>query len=245
MDEHGQGNGRRVQIRKYPNRRYYDTSRSRHVTLEEIYGLIRDGCEIEVVDSKSGEDITAKVLAQIIIELDPPKLGIFPVALLHRILRSNEQIVNDFVQKYFSQAFAAFLDSQRNAEQYMRQAMGMPSSAPTVSDWTKMMWGTISPSLWPQSQQPPPPSPQQGPSQPAGARPPSEVVKAASAPPTVSRPESPSNVPANDAEHGELHKVVADLRREINDLQSQLRPSRRGSGKPGAGRSGSRRKKAD
>ena len=76
---------KRLKIRKYPNRRYYDSTRSRHLTLEALYAAIRDGYEIEVTDSKTGQDITAKVLAQIIIDLDPPKLGVFPVALLHKL----------------------------------------------------------------------------------------------------------------------------------------------------------------
>jgi polyhydroxyalkanoate synthesis repressor PhaR len=138
----------RLEIRKYPNRRYYDTTRSRHLTLEEIHTAIRGGCEIQVTDSKTGQDITAKVLAQIILELDPPKLSVFPVALLHRLLRSNEQLVQDFTDKYFNRALSAFLDSQKNFEQYLRQAMGLPSSAPTAADWARMMWGPFNPSLW-------------------------------------------------------------------------------------------------
>ena len=136
---------KRLRIRKYPNRRYYDSTRSRHMTLEEIYAAIRDGYEIEVTDSKSGHDITAKVLAQMIIELDPPKLGVFPVPLLHRLLRANEQLVNDFTQKYFSQALDAFLDSQKKFEQSLRTAMGLKASTPTVADWTRMMWGPFAP----------------------------------------------------------------------------------------------------
>src|SRR5688572_24270126 len=93
---------RHLRIRKYPNRRYYDTTRSRHLTLQEIHKSICDGYEIEVTDSRTGNDITGKVLAQIIIDLDPPKLDIFPVALLHRLLRANQQLVTDFTQKYFN-----------------------------------------------------------------------------------------------------------------------------------------------
>ena len=138
---------KRLRIRKYPNRRYYDSTRSRHMTLEEIYSAIREGCEIEVTDSKSGQDITAKVLAQMIIELDPPKLGVFPVALLHRLLRANEQLLNDFTQKYFNQALGAYLDSQKKFEQSLRSAMGLKSSTPTVADWTRLMWGRFNP-MW-------------------------------------------------------------------------------------------------
>jgi polyhydroxyalkanoate synthesis repressor PhaR len=140
--------GKRLRIRKYPNRRYYDSTRSRHVTLEEIHNLIRQGYEVEVTDSKSGQDITAKLLGQIIVELDPPKMGVFPVSMLHRLLRSNQELVGDFIQKYFNQPLTAFLDSQRNMEQVFRQAIGVQSPAPTVADWAKMMWGPFNPSLW-------------------------------------------------------------------------------------------------
>lgn len=144
-------NPRRLDIRKYPNRRYYDTTRSRHLTLEEIHAAVRDGCEVRVVDSRSGEDITAKVLAQIIIDLDPPKLSVFPVPLLHSLLRANQQMVGGFVERYFNQPLAAFLDSQRNLERYVRQAMGLGgvgAGVPTMADWTRMMWGTLAPPMW-------------------------------------------------------------------------------------------------
>lgn len=209
MAEAPQG-AKRLELRKYPNRRYYDSTRSRHVTLEEIYALIRDGYEVQVVDSKTGEDITAKVLAQIIIELDPPKLGVFPVALLHRLLRSNEQLVNDFVQRYFNQALTAFLDSQRSVEQYLRQAMGLQSPAPTVADWAKMMWGPFNPSLW------------AGERGQAGAVPP--------VPPPGSMPPPPPPPPAGERNH-EPSQVIDELRQQIADLQEELRRTRKGGSK--------------
>lgn len=128
-----------LELRKYPNRRYYDTTRSRHVTLEEIQNLIRDGHEIRVTDSKSGEEITGKVLAQIILELDPPKLDIFPVPLLHRLIRANEEIIREFVDKYFNQALACFLDSQRQFEQYLRHLIHLQTSQSSIAEWTRLM----------------------------------------------------------------------------------------------------------
>jgi polyhydroxyalkanoate synthesis repressor PhaR len=137
---------RQLRIRKYPNRRYYDTTRSRHLTLEEIHRCICDGCEIQVTDSRSGSDITGKVLAQIILDLDPLKLNVFPAALLHRLLRANEQLIQDFTQKYFNAALTAFLDSQRKFEQTVRQALGLDSSATaTVADWSKLMMRSFPP----------------------------------------------------------------------------------------------------
>jgi len=156
---------RKLQIRKYPNRRYYDSTRSRHVTLEQIHALIRDGYDIQVTDSRTGHDITGKVLAQIILELDPPKLDVFPAALLHKLLRSSEQLVTDFVQKYFNEALDSFLDSQRNMEQVMRSAIGLPSSAPTLADLTRTLWSPLKSAPWttpeapPAPAAPPPPAP--------------------------------------------------------------------------------------
>lgn len=190
------GGTKRLEIRKYPNRRYYDTTHSRHVTLEEIYQLIRDGYEVQINDSKSGQDITPKVLAQIIIDLDPPKLDVFPVPLLHRLLRSNEQLVTDFISKYFNQPLMAFLDSQRNFEQHLRQMMGLQSPTPTVADWAQMMWGPFNPSLW------------------GGQRANAAEAGAANSPANGGGPAGPADP--------DLRRLVVDLRQQILQLQEQL-----------------------
>ena len=152
---------RRLQISKYPNRRYYDKTRGRHLTLEQLHAAIRDGYEIQVTDSKSGEDITARILAQIILEHDAPKLSVFPVELLHRLLRSNQDLVRDFTQKYFSGALSAFLESQKKTEEYLRQAMGLQPSMMQMPNWAKMMWGPFHPAAW--TGQEPPSGPAQAP----------------------------------------------------------------------------------
>lgn len=139
---------KRLQIRKYPNRRYYDSTRSQHLTLEQIYGLIREGYEIEVIDSKTGQDITAKVLAQIIIDLDAPKLGVFPVTMLHRLLQSNTEMVGHFVDRYFNQPLTAFMNSPWGMREYLRQASGQPNGPGAPADWAKLALGPFSPSFW-------------------------------------------------------------------------------------------------
>ena len=129
MPNHVSQNPHQLEIKKYPNRRYYDATRSKHVTLEQIHSLILDGHDVRVVDSKTGEDITGKVLVQIILDHDPAKLGIFPGELLHKVIRSNELLVNDFVDKYFSQALRAFLDSQKQFDDYLRRVVGLTGEA--------------------------------------------------------------------------------------------------------------------
>lgn len=128
-----------VEIRKYPNRRYYDATRSRHLTLQDIRTLIRDGYDIRVTDSKTGADITAQVLTQIILELETPKLDSFPVPLLTRLIRVNDQMVKDFIETYFHQALNAFLEYQKQIEQRIRQMPGFPGLYPPFSAWTQAM----------------------------------------------------------------------------------------------------------
>ena len=104
----GKGGEGPVEIRKYPNRRYYNTRESRHITLQEICDLVRDGHDIRVTDSKSGEDITGAVLTQILLELESPKLAFFPVSLLQHLIRINTGFLDHFTESYFRQAFASF-----------------------------------------------------------------------------------------------------------------------------------------
>jgi polyhydroxyalkanoate synthesis repressor PhaR len=126
-----------LEIKKYPNRRYYDATHSKHLTLEEIQDLIQQGYDIRVIDAKTSADITAQVLTQIILELDTPKLDSLPVPLLVRIIRMNDQLVKDFVEKYFNQALKSFLDYQQQVEEQIRRTHGLPTVFPTVAAWTK------------------------------------------------------------------------------------------------------------
>lgn len=143
-----------VQLRRYPNRRYYDSARSQHLTLEEIFQLICDGQQVRINDSKSGEDITVRVLAQLILEQAPNKLAALPAELLHQIIRTNESLLREFIDKYFYRAFSAFIESQREFDWYLRQALGLPNAASAshgavpgqslafpVPNWTAMMMG--------------------------------------------------------------------------------------------------------
>ena len=81
MAENPESRVKKLEIKKYPNRRYYDATHSRHLTLEEIHTLIQQGYDLRVTDAKAGADITAQVLTQMILELDTPKLASLPVPL--------------------------------------------------------------------------------------------------------------------------------------------------------------------
>src|SRR5262252_4975444 len=139
MAEETKSGAKILEIKKYPNRRYYDATHSRHLTLEEIRSLIQQGYDIRVIDAKTSSDITAQVLTQLILELDTPKLDSLPVPLLVRLIRMNDQLVKDFIEKYFNQALKSFLDYQQQVEDQIRRTHGLPTVFPSVSAWTKAM----------------------------------------------------------------------------------------------------------
>src|SRR4249919_3233091 len=105
-----------IEIRKYPNRRYYDASRSRHLTLEDIRGVIRQGANVRVVDSQTGTDITSKTLLQMILEYETPKVDLFTAPLLMALIRVNDQVVKGFFEKFFHQALTSFFAFQNQLE---------------------------------------------------------------------------------------------------------------------------------
>lgn len=111
-----------LEIRKYQNRRYYDTTSSAHISLEQIHRKICEGYDIRVVDAKTGEDITTKVLTQILLEYEPMKLEFFSSDVLTQVIRVNDSILKDFYDKYFGEAFALFTQSRSQFETLMKQS---------------------------------------------------------------------------------------------------------------------------
>jgi polyhydroxyalkanoate synthesis repressor PhaR len=128
------------EIKKYPNRRFYDVTHSRHVTLNELHDFVRSGRHIRVTDSKTGADITNVVLTQIILEHDPPKLDLFPPGLLHQAIQANQQMVRQFIEQYFAQALDAFARSRKHFEDFLQRS-GYSALAPAAPfDWVRMLF---------------------------------------------------------------------------------------------------------
>jgi len=96
-----------VVVRKYENRRLYDTSSSRYVNLPEIAQMIREGAEVQVVDARSGEDITRVILTQIIHEDARRKKGDLPLPFLRELVVASDRAFRDFVAWYADAALSA------------------------------------------------------------------------------------------------------------------------------------------
>jgi polyhydroxyalkanoate synthesis repressor PhaR len=106
-------------IKRYSNRKLYDTQESRYVTLEEIEEMIRAGREISVVDAASGEDLTSVTLTQIILENERTRRASLPAAFLHQLIKHGESW-QEFVQKSMRASLEGMISSQRDMERIFR-----------------------------------------------------------------------------------------------------------------------------
>jgi polyhydroxyalkanoate synthesis repressor PhaR len=113
-------------IRKYSNRRLYDTGASRHVTLEDLRQLIVAGEKIKVVDDKSGEDLTRSVLLQIISEQEQFGSPVLGSELLEMIIRFYGRPMQAPLSRYLEQAFTAMLKQQETMQVEMAKALQAP-----------------------------------------------------------------------------------------------------------------------
>jgi len=96
-----------VMVKKYGNRRLYDTSGSRYVNLEDIAALIREGKDVQVVDAKTGEDLTRVTLTQIITE-DAKEKPTLPLELLRQLVVASDQARQEFIMWYLKSAFDTY-----------------------------------------------------------------------------------------------------------------------------------------
>ena len=119
-------------IKRYSNRKLYDTQESRYVTLEELEELIRAGREISVVDVSTGEDLTSVTLAQIILENERSRRAGLPTAFLHQLIKHGEAW-QDFVQKSMKSSLEGNMSSQREAERVFRELASRAGWMPSTS----------------------------------------------------------------------------------------------------------------
>ena len=110
----------KVTIKKYTNRRLYDTESSAYITLDRLAQMVREGREFEVVDAKTGDDITRQVLTQIIVEEESRGATMLPLSFLKQLIGLYGNSMQNFVPQYLEAAMDAF---QRN-QNAVRDAFG-------------------------------------------------------------------------------------------------------------------------
>ena len=106
-------------IKKYPNRRLYDTAISKYVTLEDISRLVKDGTRFHIVEAKTGEDITRPILLQIIVEQEEKGEPIFTADLLQQIIRTYGDTMQGLMTGYLEESMDFFMRQQKAMQEQM------------------------------------------------------------------------------------------------------------------------------
>jgi polyhydroxyalkanoate synthesis repressor PhaR len=128
----------RLQIKKYSNRRFRDLTRGRNVSLADLHELIAAGHELVVVDSTTGADITNQILTQLILEHHAPKLSIVPAAILHQIIRTQEQFLGSVLEQFFRHTIEAQRAAQAQWAKLWQSAIAAPAAMTSPVDWTRL-----------------------------------------------------------------------------------------------------------
>ena len=133
-------------IKKYANRRLYDTVASRHVTLADLRAMIVAGTDIKIVDDTSGEDITRPLLLQIIVDREQAGQPLLSEMLLAQLIRFYGNPMQGMMADYLQRSVDAFLDQQRSVQTRMQSALSTTPVATmrelmkhNVAAWEAMM----------------------------------------------------------------------------------------------------------
>jgi len=126
-------------IKRYGNRRLYNTETSTYVTYQDLLELIRAGNDIQVIDSKTKEDVTKAVLIQVILEEEKSNNSILPEQFLFQLIRSREETVRDFFSNYLSASFEAYMKTRQEFDRRFKGWLEMSASAPQM--WEKFIPG--------------------------------------------------------------------------------------------------------
>lgn len=113
-----------VTIKKYANRRLYDTERSCYITLDDLGAMVRDGRDFRVVDAKSGEDITHNVLTQIIMDTETKGETLLPVNFLRQLIGLYGDKMQSMVPQYLEASMATFRKNQQDVRAAFEGALG-------------------------------------------------------------------------------------------------------------------------
>jgi polyhydroxyalkanoate synthesis repressor PhaR len=111
-------------IKKYPNRRLYDTANSGYITLADVKQMVLDNIEFKVVDAKSGDDLSRAILLQIILEEESAGMPMFSSDLLSQMIRSYGSAMQGFMGSYLEKNIEAFQQLQKALQDQSQKIYG-------------------------------------------------------------------------------------------------------------------------
>jgi polyhydroxyalkanoate synthesis repressor PhaR len=113
-----------VTIKKYANRRLYNTATSSYVTLEHLCQMVKDGVDFVVFDAKTGEDITRQVLTQIIVEEEGKGQNLLPISFMRKLIGFYGGNMQWALPTYLDQSMQSFARNQEQMREYFQKTMG-------------------------------------------------------------------------------------------------------------------------
>ncbi|HEY7990565.1 MAG TPA: polyhydroxyalkanoate synthesis repressor PhaR [Stellaceae bacterium] len=113
-----------ITIKKYANRRLYNTATSSYVTLDDLAKMVKAGSEFVVHDAKTGEDLTRAVLTQIIVEEEGKGQNLLPISFLRQLISLYGDSMQFIVPRYLEQAMASFAGNQEQMRKSLQDAFG-------------------------------------------------------------------------------------------------------------------------
>ena len=123
-------------IKKYPNRRLYDTEESRYITLADVRDLVINRVAFKVIDKKSGNDITRTILLQVISEQESRGEPVMSTDFLSQIIRAYETVMPGFVARYLEQSLKMFMSKQQFLRGQVKRVVGV-DPVTVVADMTQ------------------------------------------------------------------------------------------------------------
>lgn len=133
----GEDGGGAITIKKYANRRLYNTATSSYVTLDHLCQMVKDGVDFVVYDAKTGEDITRSVLTQIIVEEESKGQNLLPIGFLRQLISFYGDNLQMVVPGYLESSMTAFAQNQERMRSYMQEAFGGMYPFGSIEDMTK------------------------------------------------------------------------------------------------------------
>ena len=123
-----------IVIKKYANRRLYNTATSSYVTLDYLADMVKSGEDFVVYDAKSGEDITHSVLTQIIFEEESKGQNLLPIQFLRQLIKYYGDSLENFVPSYLEMSMESFSRNQDNIREQLQDAFGATSNYKLFED---------------------------------------------------------------------------------------------------------------
>jgi len=108
-----------IVIKKYANRRLYNTQTSVYITLEDVRQMVKDGQEFIVKDAKTGEDLTRQILTQIIFEQELSGQSMMPIGFLKRVIEMYDDRLSELIPHYLETSMETFVGNQEKIRKYM------------------------------------------------------------------------------------------------------------------------------